>query len=136
MMRQGDSCLDVEITWYSDSVCEDRNRLSDSAFNASVTTVDVEFFFFFSSRRRHTRFDCDWSSDVCSSDLVQDLADRDEDERGDDATGREDDGGGRAHPKRGPGHLVGREPEGDVQESRSEERRVGKEGRSRWSPYH
>src|SRR6266567_8569014 len=26
-------------------------------------------FFFFSSRRRHTRFDCDWSSDVCSSDL-------------------------------------------------------------------
>src|SRR2546427_1148131 len=28
------------------------------------------FFFFFSSRRRHTRFDCDWSSDVCSSDLV------------------------------------------------------------------
>src|SRR5256886_16578298 len=28
------------------------------------------FVFFFSSRRRHTRFDCDWSSDVCSSDLV------------------------------------------------------------------
>src|SRR2546430_17634921 len=25
--------------------------------------------FFFSSRRRHARFDCDWSSDVCSSDL-------------------------------------------------------------------
>src|SRR2546430_17310718 len=31
--------------------------------------VLVLFFFFFSSRRRHTRFDCDWSSDVCSSDL-------------------------------------------------------------------
>src|SRR2546430_2900421 len=29
-------------------------------------------FFFFSSRRRHTRFDCDWSSDVCSSDLDRD----------------------------------------------------------------
>src|SRR5205085_7341980 len=29
------------------------------------------FVFFFSSRRRHTRFDCDWSSDVCSSDLSQ-----------------------------------------------------------------
>src|SRR3990167_11447687 len=28
--------------------------------------------FFFSSRRRHTRFDCDWSSDVCSSDLYSD----------------------------------------------------------------
>src|SRR6267143_4641445 len=26
-------------------------------------------FFFFSSRRRHTRWNCDWSSDVCSSDL-------------------------------------------------------------------
>src|SRR5690606_39583135 len=30
-------------------------------------------FFFFSSRRRHTRFSRDWSSDVCSSDLVQTL---------------------------------------------------------------
>src|SRR2546430_8508279 len=29
--------------------------------------------FFFSSRRRHTRFDCDWSSDVCSSDLPADI---------------------------------------------------------------
>src|SRR2546430_5637754 len=28
------------------------------------------FILFFSSRRRHTRFDCDWSSDVCSSDLA------------------------------------------------------------------
>src|SRR5260370_24942189 len=27
------------------------------------------FFFFFSGRRRHTRFKCDWNSDVCSSDL-------------------------------------------------------------------
>src|SRR5256886_6855347 len=32
-------------------------------------TYDLFIFFFFSSRRRHTRFDCDWSSDVCSSDL-------------------------------------------------------------------
>src|SRR2546430_6835485 len=30
----------------------------------------MRLFFFFSSRRRHTRFDCDWSSDVCSSDLA------------------------------------------------------------------
>src|SRR2546421_5649587 len=29
----------------------------------------VQYFFFFSSRRRHTRSDRDWSSDVCSSDL-------------------------------------------------------------------
>src|SRR2546430_7093781 len=34
----------------------------------------VDCFFFFSSRRRHTRFDCDWSSDVCSSDLLRDLS--------------------------------------------------------------
>src|SRR5579859_4401077 len=31
----------------------------------------LRFVFFFSSRRRHTRFDCDWSSDVCSSDLLE-----------------------------------------------------------------
>src|SRR2546430_12053789 len=32
--------------------------------------IVVRLCFFFSSRRRHTRFDCDWSSDVCSSDLA------------------------------------------------------------------
>src|SRR6516165_11781937 len=37
-----------------------------SLFVASVMMLLV---FFFSSRRLHTRFDCDWSSDVCSSDL-------------------------------------------------------------------
>src|SRR5207253_7073314 len=31
-------------------------------------------FFFFSSRRRHTRWPRDWSSDVCSSDLEDDAA--------------------------------------------------------------
>src|SRR6266511_6182665 len=40
------------------------------------------FFFFFSSRRRHTRFSRDWSSDVCSSDLAgEDRRDRDGDEQ-------------------------------------------------------
>src|SRR2546430_5418964 len=34
--------------------------------------IYLYFVFFFSSRRRHTRFDCDWSSDVCSSDLHAD----------------------------------------------------------------
>src|SRR6266480_2488582 len=34
------------------------------------------FFFFFSSRRRHTRLTCDWSSDVCSSDLAPAVARR------------------------------------------------------------
>src|SRR5690606_39516343 len=36
-------------------------------------TINLVFFFifFFSSRRRHTRFSRDWSSDVCSSDLIE-----------------------------------------------------------------
>src|SRR5689334_24043434 len=40
-------------------------RLSSSMFFCVYC-----FFFFFSSRRRHTRWNCDWSSDVCSSDLI------------------------------------------------------------------
>src|SRR5215204_4010233 len=35
-----------------------------------VSRASVHIFFFFSSRRRHTRSLCDWSSDVCSSDLT------------------------------------------------------------------
>src|SRR5207249_7502882 len=35
-----------------------------------LVVVVMCFFFFFSSRRRHTRSKRDWSSDVCSSDLV------------------------------------------------------------------
>src|SRR5256885_12701053 len=35
------------------------------------SVVFSELFFFFSSRRRHTRLQGDWSSDVCSSDLVR-----------------------------------------------------------------
>src|SRR3712207_4243638 len=35
-----------------------------------ITVEIVEYFFFFSSRRRHTRYWRDWSSDVCSSDLA------------------------------------------------------------------
>src|SRR2546430_7168698 len=42
--------------------------LSQWCFAVSLC-ICLCFFFFFSSRRRHTRFDCDWSSDVCSSDL-------------------------------------------------------------------
>src|SRR5260221_9848600 len=50
-------------------------------FLASTLCV---FFFFFSSRRRHTRSLCDWSSDVCSSDL-----DRDQGGRGGDQAPQE-----------------------------------------------
>src|SRR2546430_11994833 len=43
-------------------------RISSAAATAQKRSVHR---FFFSSRRRHTRFDCDWSSDVCSSDLCE-----------------------------------------------------------------
>src|SRR3712207_7207325 len=93
------------------------------------------FFFFFSSRRRHTRYWRDWSSDVCSSDLQPRL--------------------GVAQPGTLPRPRVGLllalgpvlgGPSRCRREcfalphvralDRSEERRVGKECRSRWSPYH
>src|SRR5690606_40934944 len=38
------------------------------------TSTIFLIFFFFSSRRRHTRFSRDWSSDVCSSDLIDMIA--------------------------------------------------------------
>src|SRR2546430_5269301 len=96
--------------------------------------------FFFSSRRRHTRFDCDWSSDVCSSDLA--------------APEQPAQGAEQTHPGKWRQRAVtedGRRAEegepifAEAQQSRtgkrdamrrSEERRVGKECRSRWSPYH
>src|SRR5438067_4218868 len=85
------------------------------------------FFFFFSSRRRHTRSKRDWSSDVCSSDL------------------------GRSqllvyHFMFGPDYTAGCATCSTIADgfdgfavhlaNRSEERRVGKECRSRWSAYH
>src|SRR6266513_4818077 len=73
------------------------------------------FNFFFSSRRRHTRSKRDWSSDVCSSDLLL-----------------------RTAPAAaGADALLDEQPAPQVAlvGTRSEERRVGKECRSRWSPY-
>src|SRR5260370_15717115 len=74
--------------------------------------------FFFSSRRRHTRFKCDWSSDVCSSDLTATQAPTKLDNHMPDLAGSTGVPGIHAPVLR------------------SEERRVGKECRSRWSPYH
>src|SRR5207248_7804759 len=89
-------------------------------------------FFFFSSRRRHTRSYGDWSSDVCSSDLSRRLRNlifkkgriskmrfRDRLLFSTDALGK-----------------LAAIPVVAQTVNRSEERRVGKEGRSRWSPYH
>src|SRR5207249_9614014 len=88
------------------------------------------YFFFFSSRRRHTRSKRDWSSDVCSSDLTP--------------------GALAALKKSGqqPGEFLTRHVNRELSDEdrkendysvengfrllRSEERRVGKECRSRW----
>src|SRR5436189_2149782 len=85
------------------------------------------FFFFFSSRRRHTRYIGDWSSDVCSSDLARPAEDQLA-----KVAGVEPLEPGRGRPPADPGRGVVR---GFVR-PRSEERRVGKECRSRWSTYH
>src|SRR5256885_7802594 len=96
--------------------------------------------FFFSSRRRHTRLQGDWSSDVCSSDLnnieykavVVDMTDKANEAAtllGEAAYIFQD----------GKKLLVdtyGRVDRQFGRKLRSEERRVGKECRSRWSPYH
>src|SRR2546422_11578770 len=98
--------------------------------------------FFFSSRRRHTRCSRDWSSDVCSSDLVKFPA----------GLGYEAAGIVDAVGKGVTGFAAGDEVNlvpsfsmnqyftyGEVilaPDYRSEERRVGEECRSRWSPYH
>src|SRR3989454_4258555 len=54
------------------------------------------FFFFFSSRRRHTRLQGDWSSDVCSSDLLADLGSAKRIVVNKDNTTLVDGGGGKA----------------------------------------
>ena len=94
--------------------------------------VIIVFFFFFSSRRRHTRSDRDWSSDVCSSDLGD--ADQGHYERRSERHKR--------HPREGSlerAAALGGEDSLNrlgIENARSEERRVGKECRARWSPYH
>src|SRR5256886_11413361 len=99
----------------------------------------VRLVFFFSSRRRHTRFDCDWSSDVCSSDLLVPCA-----ERYTKISYSPEaldvllvDLFLEAH-RQAPREIVLDLDATDtpLHGGRSEERRVGKECRSRWSPYH
>src|SRR5256885_6484853 len=121
----------------------DRSRLYFFLnYSNHILCIKVMFFllfFFFSSRRRHTRLQGDWSSDVCSSDLAA--------APGADAlrrpgghlrrighargTAEEVRPDGRRHRSGCP--ATGRE---EMTPARSEERRVGKECRSRWSPYH
>src|SRR5256886_7309556 len=52
------------------TLVSERHMERTSKAIACKSWPDCRHSFFFSSRRRHTRFDCDWSSDVCSSDLM------------------------------------------------------------------
>src|SRR5256885_6184912 len=112
------------------------NRIKSYIVSLCVGSSDsILFFFFFSSRRRHTRLQGDWSSDVCSSDLpplrfairiggVLRIAKRGGGETVEPANPQERLPSGIERGERNAGTV------------RSEERRVGKECRSRWSPYH
>src|SRR5438309_5450881 len=116
--------------------------------NHKIRLVGVVTFvvFFFSSRRRHTRWNCDWSSHVCSSDLftIVDLI------KMHSAFVHLEGSNSFVAREAGPGqHLQrARHDAGDRRRRRlvrpgsltqahdplrSEERRVGKECRSRWS---
>src|SRR5256885_3799879 len=102
-----------------------------------IVLIFLFIFFFFSSRRRHTRLQGDWSSDVCSSDLS--------------IWGEITQKNQKVKYRRSDPMLpsdfwpslaskLKTSPEGKIVlvfiHGRSEERRVGKECRSRWSPYH
>src|SRR5256885_5329538 len=104
----------------------------------SYVRFDVVFFFF-SSRRRHTRLQGDWSSDVCSSDLIAFVAAFEDAVMGrwcqqHIVSERSLRIGVRRRKHRGGAGVD--EPLHLPLQLRSEERRVGKECRSRWSPYH
>src|SRR5690606_40788884 len=93
-----------------------------------LTICRITWIFFFSSRRRHTRFSRDWSSDVCSSDLQlmkpEAITPAVEYLLSEDAPTRTIMGAGA-----GSFAVI------KILETRSEERRVGKECRSQRRAY-
>src|SRR5690554_7149348 len=104
-----------------------------------IAVCYYSYFFFFSSRRRHTRCGRDWSSDVCSSDLPGLLTDRPESQnRSLTWIQNRSTGINPKHPDVSDRNSAVRHIRRTrtARASRSEERRVGKECRSRWAPYH
>src|SRR5256885_11025036 len=105
----------------------------------NVTVQEFMALFFFSSRRRHTRLQGDWSSDVCSSDLSDQCRTATGSVQLESRLLHLSDRSRRKTPPLGGPRLRRRWPLRsplDQSDRRSEERRVGKECRSRWSPYH
>src|SRR5690606_39777911 len=99
---------------------------------SSVSIIILYYcFFFFSSRRRHTRFSRDWSSDVCSSDLAVNFQGvyRELLQIVERRVAGTEIVNGRTHAEvaQAAEHVQG--------VFRSEERRVGKEGRARWASW-
>ena len=116
--------------------------------------VDILFFififFFFKQKTAYEIYQCDWSSDVCSSDLVTRLLEESTSRRPD----RRNSAGSTVAPSSNTRTRLGSMPRTRTRSRcframscafsrmlspcflRSEERRVGKECRSRWSPYH
>src|SRR5256885_5128149 len=97
--------------------------------------------FFFSSRRRHTRLQGDWSSDVCSSDLAASgsVAQSTQERLGTGHGRSETSYASYTRFERAsdtPAETIAIYYDSYENLLRSEERRVGKECRSRWSPYH
>src|SRR4029077_9550567 len=99
---------DIECVTRQSSSANTNHKITSSKSISSIRST------FFSRRRRHTRFKCDWSSDVCSSDLARAWND----------------------PIGTPNCWRCLAYSTPTSSARSEERRVGKECRSRWSPYH
>src|SRR5439155_14030672 len=98
-------------------------------FKTSETNMFYNIFFF-SSRRRHTRWPRDWSSDVCSSDLVP------ADVQIDSHTGSDEFDPERSRALDREVERVGLVALPVPKLQRSEERRVGKECRYRGVAYH
>src|SRR5256885_12566542 len=104
-----------------------------------VPGQDCAYGFFFSSRRRHTRLQGDWSSDVCSSDLARYVGEPSEMTLPASALLSDRYVASRRaliDPRRAADRPAPGKPLTASETIRSEERRVGKECRSRWSPYH
>src|SRR5437762_9832428 len=101
----------------------------------SASPAGVGRYFFFSSRRRHTRYIGDWSSDVCSSDLDFNVpAATDRRIRSGAALDPNNPQGSTVYFQCNDGYLYALDANTGAQRwraHRSEERRVGKEGRGR-----
>ena len=103
-------------------------------------------FFFFKQKTAYEIYQCDWSSDVCSSDLESYKTGFPEEifkrakktfmgQYGSQAKCKSQRKGETCEIF-GHGYRIVLRSETQGDEARSEERRVGKECRSRWSPYH